>query len=330
MIERAARCTSGWLIPAGPLHRRRRCVSEAFATVCLLAVMQFLLSVTSRAIDFDHDCARVIDTEVTVSDEVRAGEATSTARARALMMASQAALTQTIGNRVSAESNYGLQAHNKDIDERLLHRIRSQASGFVKQQVTDERVDTQSGREMLFLHAKASVCVPRTPTLVKETARITSARNIKGDETAEFRDALLDAFSASPSLVVTDDPENAVDLEIDARINRIEWAGTGKSFPPDVPAGGLARPPNAPTEVQRLTVGVTIHARRTDDNAIATVALNRWKNFPPTADAASVAPAYVRDMLKQAALELQDKITALRIQDLSANKASAKPGSEEW
>ncbi len=327
MTERAARRMSGGRIPIGPLHRRRRCVSEALAAAGLLTVA---LSDTAHAVDFDHDCTRVIDTEVTVSDEVRAGEATSTAHARALLMVSQAALTQTIGNRVSAESSYGLQAHNKDIDERLLQRIRSQASGFVKQQVIDERIETQSGREMLFLHAKASVCVPRTPMLVKETARITSARNIKGAEAVEFRDALLDAFSASPSLVVTDDPGNAVDLEIDARIDRIEWTGTGKSFPPDVPAGGLARPPNASTEIQRLTVGVTIHARRTDDNTITTVALDRWKNFPPTADAASVAPAYVRDMLKQAAVELKDKVTALRIQDLSISKAPAKPRSEEW
>jgi hypothetical protein len=272
----------------------------------------------------------MIDTEVTVSDEVRPGEATSAARARSLMLASQAALTQTIGNRVAAESNYGLQAHNTDIDERLLHRIRSQASGFVKQQVTDERVETQSGREMLYLRVKASVCVPRTPMLVKETARITSARNIKGDEAAEFRDALLDAFSASPSLVVTGDPADAVDVEIDGNIDRVEWTGSGKSFPPDVPIGALAKPANARTEIQRLTVGITVHARRTDDNTIVTVALNRWKNFPPSADATSVAPAYVRDMLKQAALELQDKIMAHRMQDLSLSKTPVTSKSGEW
>jgi hypothetical protein len=305
-------------------------VPAALATGVLLAVMQLPLAGTSHAIDFDRDCTRVIDTEVTVSDEVRSGEASSTARARALIMASQAALTQTIGNRVSAESSYGLQAHNKDIDERLLHRIRSQASGFVKQQITDERIETQSGREMLSLRIKASVCVPRMPMLVKETARITSARNINGDEAAGFREALLDVFSASTSFIITDDPENAVDVEIDGRIDRIEWTGTGKAFPPEAPAGALARPSNGPTEMQRLTVGVTVHATRTDDNTITTVALDRWKNFPPTADAASVAPAFVRDMLKQAALELQDKITALRMQDLGLNKTPAKLKSEEW
>jgi hypothetical protein len=160
--------------------------------------------------------------------------------------------------------------------------------------------------------------------------RITSARNIKGDEASEFKDALLDVFSASPSLLVTDDPENAVDVEIDGSIDRIEWTSTGRTFLPNVPAGAFAKPSNAPTEIQRLTVGVTVRARRIDDNTIATVTLDRWKNFPPTADASSVAPAYVHDMLKQAALELQDKITALRIQDLSLSKTPEKAKSKEW
>ena len=89
-------------------------------------------------IELNRDCQRVIDTEVTVNDEVRSGEATSAARSRLLLMASQAALTQTIGNQVSAQSRYGLQAHNKDLDERLLGRIRWRANGFVKQRVIDK------------------------------------------------------------------------------------------------------------------------------------------------------------------------------------------------
>jgi hypothetical protein len=272
-----------------------------------------------------------MDTEVTVTDEVRQGEAMTTTRSRLLLIASQSALTQTIGNRISAESIYGLQAHNKDVDERLLHRIRSQAAGFVKQQVIDEKIDTQSGRQMLRLRVKAAVCVPRTPLLVKEAVRVTTAVNIKGEEAREFKEALLDVFSGSPNFVISDDPDESVDMEIDGSIDRIEWAGTGKSLSVDFPAKTVPASPTAPTDIQRLSVGITVHARRIDDNTIVTVVLNQSKNFPPAADPARVAPSYVRDMLKQAAVELHDKVTELKAQELSpSTKVPARPKSVEW
>ena len=296
-----------------------------------MAFLQIAIAQPAHAIDFNRDCQRVIDTEVTVNDEVRSGEATSAARSRLLLMASQAALTQTIGNQVSAQSSYGLQAHNKDLDERLLGRIRSQAAGFVKQRVIDERVEAQSGREMMRLSTKASVCVPRTPMLVKDTVRVVAALNIRGEEASEFHDALLNVFSGSPNFVITDDPQQAVDVEIDGKIDRIEWAGTGKAPPADFPARLFAAPPDSPSDIQRLSVGITIHAKRTDDNTVVSVVLNRSRNFPPLAKPSQVAPAYVRDMLKEAAVELQDRMTELKTQEFSpGTKLPARSKSVEW
>ena len=71
-----------------------------------------------------------------------------------------------------------------------------------------------------------------------------------------------------------------------------------------------------------------IDAKRVEDSAIITVTIDRFKNFPAKADPRHVAPAYVRDVLKQAAVELQDKMTELKLSEGNpAIKSRKKPES---
>jgi hypothetical protein len=80
-----------------------------------------------------------------------------------------------------------------------------------------------------------------------------------------------------------------------------------------------------------LSVGINIDAKRVEDGAIITVTIDRFKNFPPAADPRHVAAAYVRDVLKQAAVELQDKMTELKLSEANpAIKSRKKPESGEW
>jgi hypothetical protein len=312
-------------------NRRLQTTAAKIAAAGLLAALQVASASRAHAIDFNRDCTQVIETEVSASDEMRQGEAMAATRTRVILMASQSAIRQTLGNQVSARSGYELQSHNTDIDEKLFNRIRSQAAGFVKLDITGESTGAESGREMLHLTGRAAVCVPKTPLLVKDVIRVVSAVNIDGHEAAEFREALLDVMSGSPNFLISDIPDDSIDMEISGRINRIEWTGAGKSLPADFPGAAVRATPATTAEFQRLSVGITVDARRVEDGAIITVALDRSKNFPAAADARRVAPGYVRDMLKEAAVELRDKLTELKINEASPGmKPRPKPGSGEW
>ncbi len=280
------------------------------------------------ALDFAKDCADVLKVDVTVRDELRANEPMAIARGRLQLMASQSALRQTIGEKVSAKTSYELQSQNGKIDERLFNRIRAQAQGFVKQQDATEAVEKEGSREMLVLQSKASVCVPKPSLIIKETVQIVSATNIQGADLPELRNSLGDVFSASPAFAVVETEDDMADVQISAKIERIDWGDMNKIVKPDFLATG--KNGASSSDYQRLSVGISLQARR-DDGSVVTSNVSQFRNFPVSADPEMVAPPYVREVLQLAARELHDKISRLRP---DAAKIQAVPSpvtpKKEW
>jgi len=299
----------------------------------LATMVSLLLTVplqAARAVDFSKDCSEVVVTEVDVSDELRPGETMATTRARVILMASQSALRQTIGDRISAKSSFELHTHNKDIDERLYNRIRSQSDGFVKQETGNETIVKDSGHDMLQLKTKASVCIPKTPLVVKEVVRIGPTLNAKDQELPEFRSVVMDAFSGSRNYSVSDDRDAEIDLEVNGKITRIEWSDVGRTVPPDFLVGRDGTSSSPPIKFQRLSVGVTVSAKLLEDGTTVTSSLSRVKNFPVSADPALVAPVYVREVLRLAVDELQEKIRGSKSNGQTEGGRVSGKTRQEW
>lgn len=278
-------------------------------TFAALTLLVFVGSDQVFALDFTKDCAEILKADVTVRDELRPNEPMTVARGRVQLMASQSALRQTIGEKVSANSSYELRAQNTKIDDRLFNRIRAQASGFVKQQDVTEKVDKEGGREMLVMQSKASVCVPKPTVIIKETVQITSTVNVQGVEISELRMSLGDVFSSSQAFAVVENEDDMADYQVSGKIERIEWDDVSKIIKPDFLATG--KNAASSSDYQRLSVGVWLQARR-PDGSVVTSNVSQFRNFPISADPNIVAAPYVREVLQVAARELQDKITRLR------------------
>ena len=300
------------------------------SSILYIAMMTALLAPASaEALDFSRDCVEIKIADVNVRDELRAGEPVNAVRTRLLLMASQSALRQTIGEKVSARSSFELQSQNEKVDERLYNRIRAQAAGFVKQGDVQEKTETENGRDWLVMTTRASVCVPKPSVVIKETIFIGSTINIQGQNLPEFRLALQDTFSASPMFTVVDTAVEGPDIQISGKVDRIEWGDVAKINPPAF----LGEVKNAagPSDFQRLSVGVTLQARR-EDGSVVTAVVSQYRNFPPSADPASVAPPYVREVLSQAARQLLEKVAGTRGEAPGAQTrpTAAAPRSKEW
>ena len=282
------------------------------------------------ALDFNKDCSEIISALVTAKDELRVGESTAAARTRVLLLTDQAALKQTIGASVSAGSSYSLQSNNKKLDERSYHRIKSQAAGFVKQQIENERTESANGREFLVISSKASVCVPKSPLMVRETVMLRSAVNVQKMELPEFRMIFNDVFSNSSAFTIVENSEEDADIDVFAGVDRIEWVDVDKNIPPNFL--GDVKNSYGPSEFQRLNVGVTLTGKR-DDGSVITVAASQYRNFPPNADPTVVAASYVREVLRQASRQLHDKLARSRVEAASPTfhpQSLVSPKSKEW
>jgi hypothetical protein len=294
----------------------------------LAIVSAFVLPISGQALDFSKDCIEVKTVDINVRDEVRAGEPMNAVRTRVLLMASQSALRQTIGERVSAKSSLEMQSQNSVVDERLYNRIRAQAAGFVKQQDVQEKTEVENGRDWLVMTTTAAVCVPKPSVTIKETLFIGQTTNIQGQNLPEFRLSLQDIFSNSPMFTVVETTEDEPDIQVSGKIDRIQWGDINKSTPPGFL--GDAKITTAPSDFQRLSVGVTLQARR-EDGSVVTATVSQYRNFPPSADPANVAEPYVREVLRQGGKQLLEKIANTRGEAPGApTRPVAAPRSKEW
>ena len=110
----------------------------------------------------------------------------------------------------------------------------------------------------------------------------------------------------------------------------IEWTGAGRSSPQDfrLPALALHKPA---IDFKRLSIGFTVDAKRIEDNVIITVAIDRSKNFLPATDPSQVAPDYLRAVLREAAIDLQDKMTERKMNEaIPGHQLRAQPKTGEW
>jgi hypothetical protein len=277
--------------------------------IAALTLLVFVSSDKVFALDFAKDCADILKADVTVRDELRPNEPMNVARGRLQLMASQSALRQTIGEKVSANSSYELRSQNMKIEERLFNRIRAQATGFVKQQDIIEKVEKEGGREILVIQSKASVCLPKPSVIVKETVQITSTVNVQGAELLELRISLGDVFSSSQAFAVVESEDDMPDYQISGKIERIEWDDVSKTVKPDFLAAG--KNAASSSDYQRLSVGIWLQARRAD-GSVVTSNVSQFRNFPISADPNLVSAPYVREVLQLAARDLREKITRLR------------------
>jgi hypothetical protein len=296
--------------------------------VSVIVIAACAIPASARTIDFSRDCSDVLKVDVNVRDDLRAGESLAFARNRLQLLASQSALRQTIGEKVSARAEFKLQSHNSNVDERLYNRIRAQAAGFVKHQDIRDVVEVENGREILVLTTRASVCLPKPSFVVKQTVFISSAVNIQGAELPEFHATLSNVFSASSSFIVVDSDEDMADIRISGKISRIEWGDINKTVPRELLQGGA--PLNGPSDFQRLSVGAVLEARR-EDGSVVTTNVNQHRNFPASSNPGMSAPPYVREVLRQGALELHDVVLKSN-PGAPAPARAATPGqrSKEW
>jgi hypothetical protein len=192
----------------------------------------------------------------------------------------------------------------------------SQASGLVALQVIDETMTPDDG----FLHATATVCVPRDPAALRESVSVSGFLSSRGDPLQDGVSALREAFSTSASFVVTDDTD-AADWIIDGRIDGIDVrpvVATGAALSTRPPIVG-----SAPISIERLQVTGHFDARNPDGRTIST-SFDEVRNIPQGHDATDALDRWVPELLGKASTDLAARLVALRT-DTTAPPKTAGP-----
>jgi hypothetical protein len=263
------------------------------------------------ALDFKNDCREVVDTFVSARDEIRSGEPMASVRERVTQMLNTAAIKSGVGETISARTGYQLQSRTTEagnkIDERLANRMRSQASGFAKQQIVEEKTLRENGREFLVIDSQAQVCVPKSPALVKEVVRIGQTINIQQNNLPEFHDLLVNVFSTSIAFAVSQPDNPFADYEVRGKLDRINLV----ELPvPDGEVVGAKR--------TRISVSVTVEAHGIDTEEIISSTVSDFKIFTRAGDPETQASDVARAIMRKAADELHNKLLLTRSQGAPA------------
>ena len=261
----------------------------------------------------DADCRKIVPTTISVRDDMRPGEAFAIVRDRALERASQQAVADVVGVTLRSQRSMEAKVVNDQVDERFQQRAMSQSKGLVRYKVTSERTEDSGDVRTVVVTVDAKVCLPKSPDLLKEVVFLGPTLSSRGDQLVEFRDALAQVFSKSPSFILAgNDPDGFHDVVITGRINEVEiralanGPGTNLSGRPSVMGDG-----QAPTNFQRMRVNVTVEARRDDGTAVSHTA-DEFRNVTAERDRLDAINLYVPGILKKVAEDLHSKLLATR------------------
>jgi len=277
--------------------------------VCMLGISSAAAPAVGQ-VRIPEDCRETLPTETEVRMRVQGkpdAEVASTLRA----MASVDAIQKTLGAVVRSRSQMDLSSEHgssngSHAESRFMQKMTSQAGGLVALSVVSESI----ADEIATLKARAVVCIPRDPSLLRETVTVGAFLSSRNEPLIDGVNALQAAFSSSKSFVITTE-RDAADWMIEGKINEVDVRtvnnapGIAVSGKPSILGDGQV------SEVQRIRVNLTVVARR-DDGMEISHTLNEFRNVPANRDALDAINLYLPGLLKKAAEELHGKLLAAR------------------
>jgi hypothetical protein len=279
----------------------------------LIGAAAIVLAAAMPAHAFDTECKEIVPTSLVVSDLLMGTGARTEVRQRLLDSAGEEAIRQVVGVKVSSRTGSEVSSVNNEVDERFQERMRVQSSGYARYQVVSEQVVEQGAERVLELAIDAEVCIPLRPALVREIVAVGPALNSKGENLAEFRDIIANAFSSSPAFSVSPPEETFADVTITGRINEVRVVELDNTTMVSLSSKGpLLGNSRAPDRINRITVNLTLEARRDEDGSVISHAVQDFTNSPVGRDPNDVLDRFIVRLITKATDELHDKLLSRR------------------
>lgn len=287
-----------------------------------------LVAATVPASAFETECREVVSTTLVVSDVIVEGGAKIEVRQRLLESVGQEAIRQVIGVRVSSRTRSEVSSVNGEINERFMDRLRVQSSGYARYEVTSEQVVQQGGQKVLEIEVTAEVCIPLKPAVVREIVAVGPALNSRGENLTEFRDIIVNTFSTSPAFSVSPPEEDFADITITGRINEVRVVELDNSAATSLSSSGtILGSSQAPGRINRITVNLTLEARRDEDGSVVSHAVQEYTNSPVGRNTDDVLDRFIVKLIGKATDELHDKLLSRRA-DAASVPTTAKKSSQ--
>jgi len=281
----------------------------------LLMLASTLCAATAAApavgqVRIPQDCRETLPTEISVQMRVQ-GRTDAEIAATLRTKASVDAIQKTLGTMVKSRAQIDLSAEHGSAsgsrtESRFMQRMTAQAGGLVSLTVASEVI----GADVATLTGSALVCIPRDPSMLRETVTVTKFLSSRDEPLSDGVNALQAVFSTSNSFVITTE-QDVADWVIDGKIDEVDVRPVNNS-----PGSALSAKPSIigddqVNDVQRIRVNLTVMAHR-DDGTVITQTLNEFRNVPSNRDPLDAINLYVPGLLKKAAEDLHAKLLAAR------------------
>lgn len=253
--------------------------------------------------DFTDKCRGVMSTTIELSDIIGPKETKTATRTRILQLASTEAISATVGAHVAGRTDYALEGHNEEVDERFANRMKVQSQGLVRQKVVKEGRTEVAGQPALILTIEAEVCIPLHPTLLKDLVSLISFVDSTKAPSPLFATVVAHLFSNSAAYIISKPSDTLVDYQISGQLGAVTIEVVERSRGKGSQPIQLKRAQGTATLVAKQLMG---------DQSLITHHVEDFQHYRVSMSDKAVTDEFTQFLIEEVSTGLHDKLLAKR------------------